>query len=215
MPSTSGILSDIASAISVAGVMGYPAKNRHPLAMAPSAQATSPLKKCSPVLTAGLMLLMVGVLCGGYDFFFGDMYRELRTYQLTQAAGDAFSIFLYPGGMITFCVEFFRYFKDALWAEFCAELATFTSILNQVDRTQGWCIFRSIKRFSPVRSRNCFRSGRFGYIWAHLVDIRGLLTLKTTVMRQKSGDDLKWDVNGMEMGRDCEWDGILLREENW
>jgi hypothetical protein len=58
IPPTSGILADIASAISVAGVIGYPAKKRHPLAMAPSAQATSPLKKCSPVLTAGLMVLM-------------------------------------------------------------------------------------------------------------------------------------------------------------
>ncbi len=56
VPPTSGSRPEICSAISVAGVMGYPPKKRQPAASAPSAQATSPVMKCSPVRTAGLML---------------------------------------------------------------------------------------------------------------------------------------------------------------
>ena len=44
------------SAISVAGVMGYPAKKRQPAAMAPSAQASSPLIKNSPVKIPGMAM---------------------------------------------------------------------------------------------------------------------------------------------------------------
>ena len=40
------------SAISLAGVIGYAAKNRQPAAIAPSAMATSPYQKCLPVKTA-------------------------------------------------------------------------------------------------------------------------------------------------------------------
>jgi hypothetical protein len=42
-PPTSGIRIDIHSAISVAGVMGYPPKYLHPALSAPSAQAISPI----------------------------------------------------------------------------------------------------------------------------------------------------------------------------
>ena len=50
-----GVVDAMCSAISVAGVMGYPPKNRQPAASAPSAQATSPVMKCSPVKTAGFI----------------------------------------------------------------------------------------------------------------------------------------------------------------
>ncbi len=50
-PPTDGIRSENRSAVSVEGVMGYPAKNRHPAAKAPSARAKSPSKKCAPVKT--------------------------------------------------------------------------------------------------------------------------------------------------------------------
>ena len=48
MPPSLGRRSDIRSAISLAGVIGYPAKNRHPAAIAPSTQATLPCQKCGP-----------------------------------------------------------------------------------------------------------------------------------------------------------------------
>ncbi len=55
VPPTSGSLTERCSAISVAGVMGYPPKKRHPAARAPSAHATSPVIKYSPVFIAGFI----------------------------------------------------------------------------------------------------------------------------------------------------------------
>jgi hypothetical protein len=52
MPPISGNLLEMCSATSLAGVIGYPAKNRQPAAIAPSATATSPYQKCLPVKTA-------------------------------------------------------------------------------------------------------------------------------------------------------------------
>jgi len=51
MPPTSGNLLEMCSAISLAGVIGYPAKNRQPAAIAPSAIAMFPYQKCLPVKT--------------------------------------------------------------------------------------------------------------------------------------------------------------------
>jgi len=51
VPSNFGSLAAMISAISEAGVMGYPAKNLQPAASAPSAQASFPcqnLTTCSP-----------------------------------------------------------------------------------------------------------------------------------------------------------------------
>ena len=52
VPPISGNLREICSAISLAGVIGYPAKNRQPAAIAASAIAMLPYQKCLPVRTA-------------------------------------------------------------------------------------------------------------------------------------------------------------------
>jgi hypothetical protein len=52
MPPTCGKRLAKFSAISLAGVMGYPAKKRHPANIAASAQASLPCQKYTPCLTA-------------------------------------------------------------------------------------------------------------------------------------------------------------------
>jgi hypothetical protein len=47
IPPTCGSLFDRCSAISLDGVIGYPAKNRQPAAIAPSAHASFPCQKCA------------------------------------------------------------------------------------------------------------------------------------------------------------------------
>jgi len=62
IPPTCGSLFERYSAISLAGVIGYPAKNRHPVARAASAHASFPCQK--------------------YVFASGNFFNEVLLYSL-------------------------------------------------------------------------------------------------------------------------------------
>jgi len=69
MPLCWGSLLARCSAISVAGVIGYPAKNLHPAVMAASAQASFPCQKYVPSgIEFGIEVSFFGVCgCGGFE----------------------------------------------------------------------------------------------------------------------------------------------------
>jgi hypothetical protein len=70
IPPTCGSFFERYSAISLAGVIGYPAKNRHPVASAASAHASLPCQK--------------------YVFASGNFFNEVLLYSLglTEKLGD-------------------------------------------------------------------------------------------------------------------------------
>src|SRR5512141_871286 len=97
VPSTWGSRTESCSAISEAGVIGYPAKNRHPAAMAPSAQASFPC--ISFALGSGFFTLSIfffprrfrlfGRLLGSPLFRRADVNGKIGTPQLAQLAARA------------------------------------------------------------------------------------------------------------------------------
>jgi len=116
---------DIPSAISVAGVMGYPAKKRQPAAMAPSTTASFPWMR-----TSFAAFVLIGITFSfSVNAFLLDFYLngKIRATNLTKTAADAgIRIFhnrktrIIPG-------------KNGLGAEFNADAASFAPVFKYLD----------------------------------------------------------------------------------
>ena len=147
------------SAISDAGVIGYPAKKRQPLANAPSAQATSPLKKCSPHSIPGLFAAISRVLHLFYRFILRNENGELRADQLTQPAGGAVVRRDDVRRMVTLQVETLGAGKHVAWTELHAELAALAAVVLDVDRPACARNLVPVKRNAPESLRDRDRHG--------------------------------------------------------
>jgi hypothetical protein len=87
-PSTAGSLYDITSLISVAGVMGYPAKKRQPAASAPSTMASLPCKRSWR--PGGLFAVKLGPLfLIERQTFQGISVRGVPNYELCNLLADS------------------------------------------------------------------------------------------------------------------------------
>src|SRR5579884_2012188 len=126
MPPTSGTRLAKRSTTSVDGVMGYPAANRAPAARAPSQQAWSPSRKCTPVRTP----LGSGCMAESED-------SEVRAIEPAEVATAAFI-----GGndvwrVVTLGVEGGGKGEDVGGAELHAEATALTALDCDLDRTFG------------------------------------------------------------------------------
>jgi hypothetical protein len=152
MPPISGRRLDILSATSVAGVMGYPAKKVHPAAKAPSALASSPFKKCSPVSNALSFMEVVlssllhqrivsrdVLLAESLGELEGAVDGEFRTDNLTEIAVHTLRLLARNGfgGMVSLDIVFCGQDQHPIGTEFDAVATPLASICDDVQFSHG------------------------------------------------------------------------------
>jgi hypothetical protein len=159
--------------------MGYPPKNRHPAARAPSAQATSPVIKCSPVKTAAFINDLPATEAKPRFFPRGFSFEDLETFRRSAGSRvlsvisllrrglyridgeirtDGFTVmaidtgfgFFHHGGVVPLHIVFGGHLEDIPRAIGDAVTASLTPFFDDVNDSACDLNFIDIQRNAPV-----------------------------------------------------------------
>jgi hypothetical protein len=145
-PPVSGILWARRFAISLAGVMGYPEKNPHPAAMAPSAQAQFPIAKWVPAMPFFSLSIFLYLFRRRTQRGLLHHDGKVGTTDHAVAAGGTLLLVFDPGGHITQRIRFFGFGEYVFGAYENTYAAVFDSFAGLVQ--QGYSTHNRSLKFS-------------------------------------------------------------------